>query len=102
MSADFVTFISVAQGGAGTTALISGQSGKRHKVVSAVITLDTDGTLKFTDASADLTGAMDLAAKGGFVIPATSYPYFMAAEGSALNIVTTGGGAKGVVGVVTE
>jgi hypothetical protein len=101
MSADFVQYVAVAQGAAGTTVLAAGIAGKRHKVVSALLTLDANGTLKFT-GTADLTGAFDIAQYGGFVIPATNYPQFAAEEGATLSIVTVAGAAKGVVGVVTE
>lgn len=101
MSADFINFVSVAQGAAGTTLLLSGVSGKRHKVVGVVLTLSADGTVKFTGTS-DLTGAMDIVAKGGFVLPTNNLPYIQAASGADLSIVTTGGAAKGMVAVRTE
>jgi len=101
MSADFLIHISVNQGAAGTTVLASASSGKRHKVVGCVLTLSADGTVKFTD-SGDLTGPMDVVAKGGFVLPTTNYPYVQGAAGSALNLVTTAGAARGVVTIRTE
>lgn len=102
MSADFLVHIPVAQGAAGTTQLAAATSGKRHKVVGAVLLLDAAGTLKFTDSGGDLTGAMDIGATGGFVLPTTDLPYTQALSGSALSLVTTVGKAKGVVTIVTE
>jgi hypothetical protein len=67
-----------------------------------VLTLSADGTLKFLDGAGDLTGAMDIAVKGGFVLPTSAYPYQQTAVNSALSITTTGGTAKGVVVILTE
>lgn len=65
-----VTYVAVSQGAAGTTELAAASVGNKHKVLGAVLTMDIAGTLKFTDGVADLTGAMTVAATGGFVIPA--------------------------------
>lgn len=101
MAADFITYVSVAQGAAGTTVLAAASTGKRHKVVSVIIVLSAAGTLKFT-GSGDKTGAMDLAANAGFVAPSGAHAYFETDAGEALSIVTTGGAARGVVGIITE
>lgn len=98
-----VDFVSVAQGGAGTTALKAADASNKHKVLGCVLILGGAGTLKFTDGVSDLTGAMDIAANGGFVLPAGVFPYVQTgAVNRALNIVTTGGAAKGVVITLTE
>ena len=102
MSGDFLIHVSVAQGGAGTTQIAAAAAGKRHKLVGCVLTLSADGTIKFLDGGADLTGAMDIVAKGGFVLPTNNLPYAQAAVNSALSITTTGGAAKGVVTIRTE
>lgn len=96
-----VTRVPVAQGAPGTTLLASAQLGKRHSVVGALLTLSADGTLKFT-GSADLTGPMDIAAKGGFAVPRDAAGLIQAAPNTDLSIVTSGGGANGVVAVLTE
>jgi hypothetical protein len=101
MSADFLIHVPVAQGAAGTTQIAAAVAGKRHKIVGCVLTMSLDGTLKFIDGGGDLTGAMDIVAKGGFVLP-TSFFYTQAAINSALRVVTTLGAAKGVVTIVTE
>lgn len=98
-----ITYVSVAQGAAGTTVLAAADAAKKHKVVSAVIILDVAGSVKFTDSSGDLTGAMPVAANGGFVLSNTINPYTeTGAINRALNLVTVTGKAFGVVGILTE
>lgn len=98
-----LTYVSVAQGAAGTTELATASVGNKHKIVGAVLTMSAAGTLKFTDGVGDLTGAMDIAASGGFVLPTSILPYQQtAATNRALNLVTTLGAARGVVIIVTE
>lgn len=61
------------------------------------------GTVKFVDSSGDLTGAMDVAASGGFVLPTSMLPYFeTGAVNRTISIITTTGSAKGVVAILTE
>ena len=98
-----ITYVSVNQGAAGTTELAAASVGNFHKLVGVVLVISLLGTLKFTDGVADLTGPMDLAANGGFVLGASAYPYFQTgATNRALNLVTTLGAARGVVGILTE
>lgn len=98
-----ITYVSVAQGGAGTTALAAADVNNKHKILGAILTMSAAGTLKFTDGVADLTGAMDVAATGGFVLPTSTIPYQQTgAVNRALNLVTATGAAKGVVIIVTE
>ena len=98
---DDLTYVSVDQGAAGTTELVAASSGKKHKVMGAVLVMDAAGTLKFTSTS-DLSGAMDLAANAGFVLPTASLPYMQGGLGLALSLVTTVGKAKGIVIIKTE
>jgi hypothetical protein len=70
-----LTFISVNQGGAGVLELAAASVSNKHKVMGCVLTLSADGTLKFHDAVGDLTGPMDIAAKGGFVLPTSTSPF---------------------------
>lgn len=98
-----VTYVSVAQGAAGSTVLASADATKKHKVVSAVLILDAAGSVKFTDGVGDLTGAMPVDANGGFVLSNTINPYTeTGAINRALNLVTVTGKAFGVVGILTE
>lgn len=93
----------LAQGAAGTTQIAAASPGNKHKVVGGIVTLSTDGTIKFIDGSGDLTGTMDVAAKSGFVIPASVLAMIETSTvNTALSIVTTGGAAKGVVRYLTE
>ena len=95
------TSVSVVGVSAGTTELVAASSGKKHKVMGAVLVMDAAGTLKFTSTS-DLSGAMDLAANAGFVLPTASLPYMQGGLGLALSLVTTVGKAKGIVIIKTE
>ena len=98
-----ITYVSVAQGGAGTTVLAAASATNNHKILGAVLTMSLLGTLKFTDDGGDLTGAMDVAATGGFVLPTSIIPYQQTgAVNRALNLVTTLGAAKGVVIILSE
>lgn len=98
-----VQFISVAQVSAGSTQLAAADAGNKHKVLGCILTLDADGTLKFKDSSGDLTGAMPIGQRGGFVLPAGLFPYLQTgAVDRSLSIETTGGAAKGSVVVLTE
>ena len=98
-----ITYVSVAQGAAGTTELAAASVGNKHKLLGAMLTLSATGTMKFTDGVADLTGAMDVSATGGFVLTTSVIPYQQTgAANRALNLVTTVGLAKGVVILLTE
>lgn len=96
-------FVAIAQGAAGTTALVSAAgAGVKIKVVSYVFTLSADGTAKFT-GTGDLTGAMDVAAKGGVVAVGHAQNHLLeTAANAALSIVTTGGAAKGHLAYFVE
>ena len=98
-----ITYVSVNQSAAGTTTLAAASVGNKHKVMGVVLVFSLLGTLKFTDGVGDLTGPMDIAANGGFVIPTSSFPMTeTAATNRALNLVTTLGAARGVVAILTE
>lgn len=98
---DNLTYVSVAQGAGGTTELAAAVVGKKHKIMGALLVMNVAGTLKFT-GSADLTGAMNLAANAGFVLPNNPLPYMQSTEGTALSLVTTVGKADGIVIIKTE
>ena len=98
---DNLTYVSVAQGAAGTTELAAAVAGKKHKIMGGILVLDAAGTLKFT-GTADLTGAMSLAANAGFVLPNNTLPYMQTTEGAALSLVTVTGKASGVIIIKTE
>lgn len=98
-----ITYVAIAQGGAGTTELAAAVGGSKHKVVGCAMTLSAAGSIKFTDGTADLSGAMDIGASGGFVLPTGILPFTeTAAVNRPLNLVTTGGAAKGFIAILTE
>jgi len=96
-----VRYAAVSQTGAGTTVLAAAEGGLKHKIIGATLTLSGAGTLKFTGAG-DLSGAMDVAAKGGFVIPPSEWVWQQTGANEALSLVTTAGMAQGVVQYITE
>ena len=98
-----VTYVSIAQGAAGTTVLAVASGAAKHKILGCAITMSAAGTLKFNDGTVDLSGAMDIAASGGFVIPTGIIPISeTAAVNRPLNLITTGGAAKGFIAILTE
>lgn len=97
-----IIYVPVAQGAAGTTVLAAASPNQKHKIIGVVLMLDATGTLKFIDGSGDLTGAMPIAANGGFVLPSSLFPYTQTATNSALSLVTVTGKATGVVVILTE
>lgn len=98
-----LTFVPVNQGSAGTTQLAAASGSNKHKVMGCILTMSAAGTLKFVDSSGDLTGAMDIATAGGFVLPTSMLQYTeTGAINRSISIVTTVGLAKGVVVLLTE
>ena len=98
-----ITYVSVDQTVAATTALAGASVGNKHKLVGAALVMAGAGTLKFTDGVADLCGAMSFAANGGFVLSTSIMPYLeTGATNRALNLVTTGAAADGFVAILTE
>lgn len=98
-----LTFVVVNQSIAGTTVLAAAVTGKKHKILGAVLTSSLLGTVKFTDDAGDLIGPMDVAASQPFVLPTSVVPYQeTAATNRALNLVSTVGAVRGVVILVTE
>jgi hypothetical protein len=92
-----LSFAAIAQGAAGTTALVGADATKKIKVVSYVFVMSATGTVKFTDGAVDLSGAMDIVANGGVSSPNQPDSPVMetAAINRPLNIVTTAGAARG-------
>lgn len=98
-----IAYVSVSQSSAGTTQLAAASGSNKHKVVGCVLVMDAAGTLKFTDSSGDLSGAMSLAANAGFVLPSSLFPYLeTGAVNRSISIVTANGAVKGVVALLTE
>jgi len=81
----------------GTTVIQVAVVGNRIKLVAAALTMNAAGTVKFSGAS-DLTGAMDVATQGGFVLPANvNVPWVQTGINEALSIITATGAANGVI-----
>ena len=98
-----ITYVPVAQGAAGTTALAGASVGNKHKLVGACLVADAAGTVSFTDGTVTLCGAMPLAANAGFVLPAAILPYTeTAATNRPLNLVTVTAKVSGMVAILTE
>jgi hypothetical protein len=101
-----VTRVPVAQGGPGSTILLAAVAGKRHYMIGGWLTLSADGSIKWTGSvSGDLTGAMDWLGKGGIAIPegeTLETAVVRSGVNEDLNLVTTGGAARGVVLIYTE
>lgn len=98
-----IAHLPLAQVGPGTTTLLSSTLARRHKIKAALLTLSADGTVKFRGSvSGDLTGPMDVAAKGGFVLPESLSGLIQTDLNEDIQIVTTGGAANGAVEIVTE
>lgn len=98
-----ITYVSVEQGSAGTTALAAASGGNKHKLLGACLVGDAAGTISFTDGTATLCGAMSIAANAGFVLPAAILPYTeTAAVNRPLNLVTVTAKVSGMVAILTE
>lgn len=94
-------FAAVSQTAAGTTVLAAAEADLKHKIVGLTLTMSAAGTMKFT-GSGDLTGAMNVAATGGFVVPPSEYVWAETGVNEDLSIVTATGLAKGIVQYITE
>lgn len=98
-----MTFVPVNQTGVGTTVLAAADVTRKHKLLGGFLTLGIVGTLRFTDGVADLNGPMDIARADGMVFPTSIIPYTeTGAVNRPLNLVTTGGPARGCVVILTE
>ncbi len=92
----------VNQGGAGTAVLAAASPGNRHKVLAFWLGMANNGSLQFTDGTGILMGAINQQSN----TPSMVYPgpnaLVETALNSPLNLVSTGGAAKGVVVYITE
>ena len=74
----------------GTTQLVAATTGKKIVVVRYSVVVTGAGTVKFTDGTDDLTGAMAFSATSGISDHGQpSSPLFVGGTGRALSIVTT-------------
>ena len=76
---------------AGTTALVTGVSGKKVKVYSYAVVASGAGTVQFkSNGGSAITGAMSFAANGGISCASGSDPWFATSLSAGLDIVTSG------------
>jgi len=85
----------VNQGGAGSTVVVSGAPGGVIVVFNYALTLGGDGTLTFRSSGGRELGSFDILASGGLVCPDAEKGWFETDPGDDLEIVTSGGIAKG-------
>ncbi len=98
-----VQFATVAQGAPGTSAIVAAVAGQKIKVLSYEFTMSAAGTAKFQSGSTDITGAFDFALNGGVSAQGSPDAHLLeTAVNTALNIVTTGGAARGKISYFTE
>lgn len=92
-----IRFAVITQAAAGTQTPVAAVAGKKIVVVNYCFTLSAAGTLKFQSAANDISGAMDCAIAGGVVngVGDQESPLMETNPGEALNLVSTGGAAKG-------
>lgn len=98
-----VLYTMISQVSAGTTTIATASASNKHKVVGVTLSMDAAGTLKFSDSSGDLTGALPLAANTPYTLPTSLIPYFeTGAVNRLVSLTTTTGKAFGVVQYITE
>lgn len=87
----------VAQGAAGTTALVTPGATQKVYVTGIFLTLDAAGTVKFTETAGDITGAMNVggAAAPPFMMSSDHPILWTSAAGEVLSLVTVTGKANG-------
>ncbi len=91
------TVFKVAQGAAGTTTVATPGATQKVYITGIFLTLDAAGTIKFTEAAGDLTGAMSV---GGAAAPALEFQdthpiLWTSTAGEVLQITTGTGKANG-------
>lgn len=93
----------ISQGAAGTTQLLAAFGAFATRITGYMVVMDAAGTFKFNDGTADLTGAIPVAANGGVVMvgQATS-PVLNLLSNRPFKIITTGGKAFGHFTYFTE
>jgi hypothetical protein len=94
-----VHHIAISTAASGNTTLLAGVAGKRLLVMSYVVAANAENTIKFTDATGDLTGAMLIAAKTSVQSGQNDLGHFGSRVGEALRIHLAG--ATQVSGHVT-
>lgn len=93
------TRVSISQGAAGTTSIVTGVTGKKVYVTGIFLTLDAAGTIKFTEVAGDLTGTLNMGGTGAPPLAfAADHPVlWTSTAGEDLKITTVTGKAQGWV-----
>lgn len=91
----------IAASGSGSNTLVAAVTGKKIRVLAAVLVAAGAVTAKFQSGAAgtDLTGAMSLAVNGSLVLPFNPSGWFETAASTLLSLLL--GGAVSVAGVIT-
>ena len=93
-------YTSVAQGSAGTVAIAAASTGKKFRVLAAVLANAqsgaSPGTAQFKSGTTALTGAMP-SANNPFVLPFNPAGWCETSVGEALNLTSANDGLAGVV-----
>ena len=95
-----ITQVAITQGAAGQLDLVAAAPGLKIYVVSFVVTMSAAGTITFNEGTGPtaLSGAMDVAASGGFVVTGNGNDGVILQTNTAnskLGLVSTTGIAKG-------
>ena len=91
-----------------TTELVAAVTSKRIRVVALFLNANVAGTVTLKSATTDISGDINLAATGGFVLPPVpadsvrSYGWFDTAAGEALNATTVTCTVDGVLVYAVE
>ena len=75
----------------GNTAVVAAVSGEVIRVLSGVVTSDTDVNIKFQSNTTDISGLHYVSERGGFVLDYNPYGIIQTAAGEALNINLSAG-----------
>jgi len=93
-------YTSVAQGSAGTVAIAAASTGKKFRVLAAILANvqsgGSPGTAQFKSGTTALTGAMP-SANNPFVLPFNPAGWCETSAGEALNLTSATDGLNGVV-----
>ena len=80
----------ISEASSGSNLLVAAVTGKRIQVISGFAIASGTVIVQFLSAATPLSGTMDLASSGGFVLPYNPDGWFETAVGEALNINLSG------------
>jgi hypothetical protein len=99
-----VTAFVLDQAGAGTTQIATASPGNKRKIIGIIASMSADGTVRFrrNSGGTNLSGDMDVAQRGGFVIPPGEMVLWESGVNEDIDVITTGGALNGTVWYITE